>query len=316
FFESHPPYGFILFQKHCQSPQQVTQLVRDLRACVAHEAPVFIDMEGGRVARLKPPYWELFPAAEVFAEAWLRDPQTAEDACYANARHLAETLTACGINANCAPLADLRIRGAHDIIGDRAFGESPKAVIALGRAQANGLMDGGVYPVLKHIPGHGRALADSHFELPQVTVSLIELEQSDFIPFKALADLPFAMTAHITYDALDSELPATLSPTAIDYIRHKLGFKGLLMSDDISMKALQGDLGSLSKDMIAAGCDLVLLCHSDSEMRQQVAEHCGTLPEARMAVVPLLQAKPAKGDNWGAQCKALLQHAEHAIASA
>jgi beta-N-acetylhexosaminidase len=289
--------------------------VADLRSCVGHHAPVFIDQEGGRVARLKPPHWELFPKAEAFAQLWNTDSAAAEEACYLNARLLAATLLESGIDADCAPVADLRFPGAHDVIGDRAFGAAPQPVIALARAQAQGLMDGGVYPVLKHIPGHGRALADSHLELPQVDAPLEELEATDFVPFKALADLPYAMTAHIRFTAIDADQPLTLSKQGIRYVREELGFGGLLMSDDITMKALQGTPEALSEGVLDAGCDLVLLCNSNDELRERVAGACRELPAERMAVLPeLTQPEVVEVAQLREQRDALLNMPQHAIA--
>lgn len=275
------PFGFILFQRHCENPQQLKQLVADLRACVSHHAPVFIDQEGGKVARLKPPHWEEFPAAEVFAHSWKANPAQAQRACYLNARMMAKLLTDCGINADCAPLADIPAVGAHDVIGSRAFGHEAESVIALARAQASGLQDGGVLPVLKHIPGHGRAMADSHLELPTVDAPLEELEQSDFLPFKALKDIVFGMTAHIRFSALDDAQPISLSPKGIRYIREEIGFANLLMSDDISMKALNGPLDMLAEQTLDAGCDLVLHCNGSFEERQLAASGCRTMPDER-----------------------------------
>lgn len=284
FFTDIQPFGFILFQRHCESPDQVKQLVDELRACVAHDAPVFIDQEGGRVARLKPPHWDAYPPAARFAQAWLQSPAQAVEACRLNAQALAAELIALGINANCAPLADIPIAGADEVIGDRAFGNTPEPVMALARAQAEGLMAAGVLPVLKHIPGHGRAMADSHLALPVVDAPLDTLEASDFVPFKALADLPFAMTAHIRYDAIDPDLPATLSAKVIAYIRQQLGFSGLLMSDDLSMKALQGDLTTLARQTLGAGCDLVLHCNGNFEERMAVAAGCTTMSSPRYSL--------------------------------
>lgn len=277
FFERVKPLGFILFARNCESPEQVKRLVADLKSTVPHtQVPVLIDQEGGRVARLKPPHWRAFPTAERFvnmAKAGL----SAERACYLNARLIAAELYALGINTNCAPVADLRLEGAHDIIGDRAFGSDAAGVVPLARAQAQGLMDGGVIPVLKHIPGHGRALVDSHESLPIVDVDYDTLDATDFAPFKALADLPMAMTAHVRYQALDADLPATLSPHAIRLIRETIGFGGLLMTDDMSMKALKGDIGELSAQALAAGCDVVLHCNGQMEEMQHIAAMIGDM---------------------------------------
>lgn len=287
FFQQSQPFGFILFQRHCESPDQLRSLVAQLQDCVAHDAPIFIDQEGGRVARLKPPHWEVYPPAAAFSAV-------DEQACRLNARLMADALLEVGVNADCAPLADIPVAGSHDIIGDRAFGHDADTVIQYARAQAQGLMDGGVLPVLKHIPGHGRAMADSHLELPVVDAPLDVLEQSDFLPFKALSDLPFAMTAHIVFTALDASAPATLSKLAIDYIRQKIGFNGLLMSDDISMKALSGGLDTIARQTLAAGCDLVLHCNGSLEQRKLAAQGCTALPAERYALYEAAKAAIAE----------------------
>ncbi len=286
FFADQQPLGFILFARNCSSPDQIRELVAELKSTVSHrDVPILIDQEGGRVARLKPPHWRAYPAAEAFVDMARASLDEGLRACYLNARLIAADLRALGINTNCAPCADLRLDGAHDIIGDRAFGRSAAEVVPLARAQAQGLMDGGVMPVLKHIPGHGRALADSHFELPVVGEALEVLEQSDFVPFKQLADLPMAMTAHIRYSAIDEEQPATLSPRAIALIREQIGFDGLLMSDDISMKALKGDLAELSTHALAAGCDVVLHCNGDLPEMSRVAAGAQALSAQGLARV-------------------------------
>jgi beta-N-acetylhexosaminidase len=287
FFRESQPFGFILFQRHCENPEQVRNLTAQLQACVDNDAPIFIDQEGGRVARLKPPHWEEYPAAANFGAA-------DERACYLNARLMADALRDVGITADCAPLADIPAQGSHDIIGDRAFGCDAQTVIRYARAQASGLMDGGVLPVLKHIPGHGRALADSHLELPRVDAPQRVLEQTDFEPFKALRDLTFAMTAHIVYECLDAERPATLSPTIIRYVREIIGYEGLLMSDDISMKALSGSLDDIARDTLAAGCDLVLHCNGSLKQRQLAARGCADLPANRYALYERAKAAIAQ----------------------
>jgi len=266
------PFGVILFARNCETPAQVKALVADIRACLNHPLiSILIDQEGGRVARLKPPHWRAYPPAGRFAAMAETDIELARRCTYINARLIAYDLRQLGINTDCAPLADIPVKGAHDIIGDRAFGAAPEQVIALARAQAEGLHEGGVMSVLKHIPGHGRATADSHEDLPVVTAPLEELEATDFVPFKSLANLPMGMTAHILYTALDAERVATLSPIVIDYIRQKIGFEGLLMSDDVSMKALKGDMDSLARGILDAGCDLVLHCNGKMDEMQAIA---------------------------------------------
>ena len=273
FFSDLNPYGFILFARNCESPAQVAKLVADLKAISGRaRVPVLIDQEGGRVARLKPPHWPAFPPAAKLAAIAARDIEQAKKAVYLNARLIARELTALGITVNCAPLADLPVEGAHDVIGDRAFGHEATQVIALARAMAQGLSDGGVVPILKHIPGHGRPRADSHEELPVVHESLEVLRATDFVPFKALRDLPMGMTAHVLFTAIDDKHMATVSTRAIAIIRDEIGFDGLLMSDDLSMKAMQGDFSQRTRDALAAGCDVVLHCNGKMDEMLQVAK--------------------------------------------
>lgn len=274
FIAEHVPYGFILFARNCQSPEQVKALCSELRTLSGREEqlPILIDQEGGRVVRLKPPHWRLSPPAGVFADVAEYDFPLARRMTYLNARLIAAELAALGITVDCAPVADIPAQGSHDIIGDRAYGEGPGQVALLAREMAEGLLDGGVLPVVKHIPGHGRAMADSHEELPVVDTELEELERTDFVPFWDLSDLPLAMTAHIRYTALDAELPATLSPKVIRYIRETIGFTGVLMSDDVSMKALSGDMGEIARRTLEAGCDLVLHCNGNMVEMRAVAE--------------------------------------------
>jgi beta-N-acetylhexosaminidase len=269
FFREVNPYGFILFARHCETPAQVRALTEALKESVQREdVPILIDQEGGRVARLKPPHWPLFPAAGALAA--LGDGR-AEKAIYLNARFIAHELHTIGVNVDCAPVADLIVPGAHAIIGDRAYGEEPERVAALAKAMAQGLQDGGVLPVLKHIPGHGRAGVDSHLALPVVDAPLEVLRATDFIPFQRLRHLPYAMTAHVLYTAIDPERLATTSPATIRLIREELGFTGLLMSDDLSMKAMRGTLTERTRDALAAGCDLALFCNGSLAERQEVA---------------------------------------------
>ncbi len=297
FFKRHNPYAFILFARNCEDPEQVKQLVKDLRASVNNRpAPVLIDQEGGRVARFQPPHWREYPAARTLADAAGDDMALASELTYYNTRLIAQELLESDVNVDCLPLADVPVAGSHDIIGDRAYGNTPERVATLARAAAKGLLDGGVLPVLKHIPGHGRATVDSHEALPVVNASLDELRATDFVPFKALADLPLGMTAHVLYEAIDKENVATMSPTVIDLIRREIGFDGLLMTDDISMKALSGDIGELSKQAIAAGCDLVLHCNGDMSEMERVAEAVDAMsPETvRRAMAAEAQLKTPK----------------------
>lgn len=280
FFSEQQPFGFILFARNCDNPAQVKKLVDDLRA-TAHgrDVPVLIDQEGGRVARLTPPHWRKYPPARQLADLADRDAALAAEMIYLNSRLIADELYALGITVDCLPLADVPGEGSHNIIGDRAYGTDPKRVAELGRKAAQGLLDGGVLPVLKHIPGHGRAMVDSHESLPTVDVSLEELRATDFPPFKELADLPFGMTAHVLYTAIDNEEVATLSKKAIRLIREELGFDGVLMSDDVSMKALSGGLGKISARSIEAGCDVALHCNGKMDEMEEIAAMVGELSD-------------------------------------
>ena len=279
FIKQHQPYGVILFARNCIAPNQVRQLVCDIKNELAHPyASILIDQEGGRVARLKPPHWREYPSAAKLAEQ-----QNAEEVIALNARLIADDLRSLGITTDCAPLADVPAPDGHDIIGDRAFGATPEAVIAGARAQTNGLREGGILPVLKHIPGHGRATADSHLALPEVHASREALEATDFAPFKALNDLPLGMTAHIRYHALDTEHVSTFSMKVIELIRSHIGFDGLLMSDDLSMKALSGGFAERTKRSLQAGCDLALHCNGEMAEMQAVAEAAPVMHDASIA---------------------------------
>jgi len=282
FFARTQPLGFILFARNCETPDQIRALVADLRASVGRaDAPVLIDQEGGRVARLKPPQWRAAPAAERFGALADRNRGAGLEAARINSHLIGRELAALGIDVDCAPVLDLRLPGAHDVIGDRAFGGAPQRVADLGRAVCEGLLAAGVLPIVKHIPGHGRATADTHFDLPVVKVSRAELEATDFEPFRLLADMPWAMTAHLVYAAIDPDRPATLSPKVIaEVIRGHIGFDGLLLCDDLSMKALKGDLGDLARQALAAGCDIVLHCNGQMDEMTRVAAAAGTMSAA------------------------------------
>ena len=284
FFRDADPLGFILFARNCAAPRQVRALVAELRDCVGRrDAPVLIDEEGGRVARLQPPHWPAYPSAALIAA--LPDPQAGE-AARLGARLIADDLAALGISVDCMPVLDLPVPGADAVIGDRAYGGDPARVAALGGAVCEGLLAGGVLPVLKHIPGHGRATVDSHRALPRVAASRAELERTDFAPFRALNKMPWAMTAHILYAALDDKTPATLSPRLIDeVIRASIGFDGVLVSDDLSMAALPGRLGERAAGAIGAGCDVVLHCTGALEEMKEIAAAVGPLnPAARARI--------------------------------
>lgn len=273
FFRDCDPAGFILFQRNCGDPEQVRRLTGDLRDCLGRgDIPILIDQEGGRVQRLKPPHWRQAPPAGAFAELYRRDQEAAMEGAYLNARLIAEELAGHGINVDCAPVLDILRPETHGIIGDRAYGETLEAVAALGLMVANGLLAGGVRPVIKHVPGHGRATVDSHLDLPVVDATVAEMEISDFGAFSALVDAPFAMTAHVVYTAIDDERPATISPVVIDrIIRKTIGYQGCLMSDDIGMKALGGSYAERTTACLDAGCDLVLHCSGDRAEMAEVA---------------------------------------------
>lgn len=272
-FRDTDPAGYILFARNCQDPEQIRALTSELRALSGRDdLAILIDQEGGRVARLKPPHWPEFPPARRFGALYDIAPASAMEAARLNAKAIALMLQEVGITVDCLPVLDVPTPGAHDIIGDRAYGEEPQRVAALGRATLEGLRQGGVVGIVKHIPGHGRAGADSHLELPVVQVDCTALEQ-DIEPFAALADAPMAMTAHVVYAAFDPDRCATLSPTVIgDIIRRRIGFKGLLMSDDLGMKALSGSFSDLTRASLAAGCDVVLHCSGELAEMEQVAK--------------------------------------------
>ncbi len=282
FFRDVQPLGFILFARNIADPDQVRRLVNDLRASVEHaEAPVLIDQEGGRVQRLKPPHWRAASPAAKFGTLAAQRANDGQKAVFLNHQLIGAELAALGIDVDCAPLLDVQQPGANDVIGDRAFGGDPEQVAILGRAAADGLISAGITPVIKHIPGHGRSMVDSHHDLPRVTTSHAELARTDFVPFKRLNDLPWGMTAHIVYEAIDRDLPATLSAKVIaEIIRGEVGFDGLLLSDDLSMKALQGTLGDLARRSVAAGCDIALHCNGKMEEMMQVAAGAPPLSKA------------------------------------
>lgn len=284
FFAAVNPLGFILFARNVDSPDQVRALVAQLRDSVGRaDAPVLIDQEGGRVQRLRPPYWRAAPPGAVFAALAERDAEAAATALRLNYRLIGAELADLGIDVDCAPVLDVPVAGAHDVIGDRAFGRTPAQVADLGRAVCDGLLDQGVLPVIKHIPGHGRAMVDSHLSLPVVTASRAALEAQDFPPFAALRDQPWAMTAHVVYAAIDADRPATTSAKMIgEVIRGLIGFEGLLISDDLSMKALGGGFAERTRASLEAGCDVVLHCNGDmAEMRAIATEAAPMTDSAR-----------------------------------
>ena len=273
FFQAAAPLGFILFRRNVETPEQVARLTHDLRRAIGQpHAPVLVDQEGGRVARLRPPHWPEFPAARRFGDLWHHDPERAVEAVRANSRVLAATLLPLGITVDCLPVLDLPAPGSHDVIGDRAYSTDPIAVAQLGLAAAEGLLEGGVLPVVKHMPGHGRAGVDSHHELPTVDASEADLLARDFAPFRALRYMPIGMTAHVRYLALDATRPATLSPVVLgEFIRDRIGFGGLLFTDDLSMQALPGAIEDRAAAAIEAGCDVALHCNGDMDEMVRVA---------------------------------------------
>jgi beta-N-acetylhexosaminidase len=273
FIRAARPWGFILFKRNAETPAQVARLVQELRATLGEpDAPVLIDQEGGRVQRLGPPYWPAYPAGAVFGVLYDIDPALGLSAARLSARLIAADLADLGVTVDCLPLADVPIAGSDAVIGDRAYGTEPKKVATIARAVTDGLERGGILPVLKHIPGHGRATSDSHFRLPTVDTGKNELERTDFAAFLPLADLPMAMTAHVVFSALDPAQPATTSATIIEQvIRGVIGFQGLLMSDDVSMNALAGSIAERTRAIFAAGCDMVLHCNGKLDEMHEVA---------------------------------------------
>lgn len=312
-FAAADPLGFILFARNCESPAQLSPLVAALRDAVGRaDAPVLIDQEGGRVARLGPPHWRKPPAAAGFGALAARGLGPARRAVWLNARLIAAELFPLGITVDCAPVLDLALPETHAVIGDRAFGSDPALVAALGRAFGEGLLAGGVLPVIKHIPGHGRARADSHLELPEVSAPRATLRATDWRPFEALADQPWAMTAHLRYSAIDARAPATTSAKLIaEVIRGEIGFDGVLVSDDLGMQALAGDLADRAEAALAAGCDLVLHCSGVLAEMETLMAAVPPLTDAAAARVEhgevrRGQPEPFDGDEAMAELDALL----------
>lgn len=273
FIRTQRPWGFILFKRNIETPAQVASLIGEFRNELAEpDTPVLIDQEGGRVQRLGPPHWPVYPAGAVFGTLYDIDRALGLLAARLSARLIAGDLGDLGVTVDCLPLADVPVAGADAVIGDRAYGTRPEKVVAIARAVTEGLEQGGILPVLKHIPGHGRATADTHFRLPVVETSKTELEQTDFAAFQPLADLPMAMTAHVVFSALDPAHPATTSATIIHrVIRGMIGFQGLLVSDDVSMNALTGSIAERTRAIFAAGCDMVLHCNGKLDEMYDVA---------------------------------------------
>src|SRR6185312_15246161 len=277
FLREAEPWGLIIFKRNIETPEQVSAIVRSFRNLAGREAPVLVDQEGGRVQRLGPPHWPAYPPGVRYSELYDRDPASGLAAARLGARLIASDLRALGIDTDCLPLADVPVEGSDSVIGDRAYGTEPAKVAAIAAAVAEGLMAGGVLPVLKHIPGHGRATADSHQRLPVVDADRATLEATDFAAFRPLKNLPLGMTAHVVFSAIDPVLPATTSATMIrEVIRGFIGFDGLLMTDDISMGALSGSLAERTRAALAAGCDVVLHCNGRMDEMRAVA---GEAPE-------------------------------------
>jgi len=295
FLREADPLGFILFARNVEKPEQARALCAALREVVGRpDAPILIDQEGGRVQRLKPPHWRQAPPAETFGRLAARDLPAARRAVYLNHRLLASELVDIGVSVDCAPVADLRHAGAHDVIGDRAFGADPLLVADLCRVACEGFLDGGILPIVKHLPGHGRALQDSHHALPTCETMEADLCQSDFLAFRLLRDQPWAMTAHIVYEAIDASLPATTSPEVVARIlRGYIGFDGVIVSDDLSMEALSGSIGSRARAALAAGCDLALHCNGKMDEMAEAVLAVGPMSEETSARVEKAARRPA-----------------------
>ena len=297
FFREQNPWGLILFKRNCETPGQIKALTTAFREAVGRkDAPVFIDQEGGRVQRLGPPsnYWRKYPAARAYGELYAKNPVAALRAARHVGRLMAEDLIEVGITADCVPVLDVPQAGSHDVIGNRAYSFQIEQVMALARAHVAGFVDGGVLPVMKHIPGHGRAEVDSHYNLPVVNAKRDELERVDFPPFAAFADAPMAMTAHVIYTSIDKNAPATLSKKIIkSVIRAQIGFRGLLITDDLSMKALSGTLAEKCTNALSAGCDMLLHCNGKLDEMREVAAASGELKgkALRRAKVALKSAR-------------------------
>ncbi|NNE58344.1 MAG: glycoside hydrolase family 3 protein [Hellea sp.] len=279
FFRDANPWAFILFARNIETPDQVKNLTNSLRDTVGRECLIFIDQEGGRVQRLRSPHWYDYPSLGSIGSLYEMDREKTRRTVFLHHCMIAADLREVGINANCAPVLDIPIEGADPIISDRALGATSRQVLDLGQAALAGLMTAGVAPVIKHIPGHGRATVDSHLELPIIQDSILKLASTDFVPFIGMQEAPMAMTAHLIVEALDRDNPVTVSPRAISYIREKMGYSGLLMSDDLDMKALSGNLTELTRKTLKAGCDVVLQCSGKFPSMVEVAKGARILDE-------------------------------------
>jgi beta-N-acetylhexosaminidase len=301
FFGGEQPFGLIVFKRNCREPSEVRDLAAAFREAVGRtDAPVFIDQEGGRVRRLQPPCWPDYPPARAIGHLAEADPKAGQRAAWLHGRLIAADLRDLGIDINCAPVLDILYEGTHEAIGDRSFAPGAHMVAMLGRALADGLMAGGVLPVMKHVPGQGRATSDSHKALPKIDAAVPTLTVCDFVPFTELADLPIAMTAHVVYRAIDRHNAATLSRVLIrDIIRKRIGFDGLLLSDDVSMDALSGDYAARASAIYDAGCDLVLHCNGRTEEMRRIGETAPALagkPRERALRALAMRTDPAAFD--------------------
>jgi beta-N-acetylhexosaminidase len=305
FFRDRRPWGFILFARNLKETNQIADLTASFRDAVGRpNAPVLIDQEGGRVQRLRPPLAPNYPSGAALGAIYRQSPEAGRQAARMLSRLHAIDLRKLGINVDCLPVLDVPVEGANNVIGDRAYGFDPKTVTEMGREAALGLMDGGVLPVMKHMPGHGRGMADSHHHVPVVTASLDELKRHDFVPFAAMADLPLAMTGHVIFTAIDADRPATASPIVIEeIIRGYLKYDGLLMTDDLSMNALSGDMSRRARAIFDAGCDMALHCHGIMDEMIAVADQA-----------PVLSGKPLqRGEAALARITAMDEHDEMAL---
>jgi beta-N-acetylhexosaminidase len=293
FLREAQPWGLIVFKRNVNDPQQLQALTDGFREAVGRDAPVLVDQEGGRVQRLGPPHWPVYPAGSVYGQIYDRDPAAGLAAARLGTRLIAADLRGVGIDTDCLPLADVPAAGADAVIGDRAYGTAPEKVAAIAGAVAEGLLAGGVLPVLKHIPGHGRATADSHLKLPVVETDRATLEKTDFAPFRALAGLPLGMTAHVVFSAIDPVAPATTSAIMVgEVIRRFIGFSGLLMGDDVSMGALSGTISERARASLQAGCDMVLHCNGQMSEMKDVA-----------GAVPVLEGRAAERADAALACR-------------
>ena len=297
FIRRYNPYGFILFKRNCQSPQQIKKLTRELRDATGRsDTPILIDQEGGRVARLRGDGYASLPPMQVFGDMYKKDKTRARRALTVNVKIIAAELLALGIDVDCIPVLDVPVRGADNIIGDRAFARDPHVVADLGEVAVAAALSAGLMPIIKHIPGHGRAMCDSHLDLPVVKTPIKKLWETDFLPFRQLHHAPWAMLAHVVYSAIDPVMPASLSPIVIDYIRHNIKYDGVLIGDDLSMKALRGSYARRTQRSIDAGADLVLHCNGNMAQMEKVASACppiSALSMRRLTRAKRMRAKPA-----------------------